>query len=168
MVTFPHIFVFMALLPASTKPHRPDFAMLFPHVFDASSRVIPIWVVASLMAISLRCKGFQGLSIWVVRTILAGPHGMVWMTTLGGVEAATIGAVECTMSLTAATGALRFWMGLPLTGAVVLPVAPAGWPALIVIGAPFYLKFSVLCVNELDTWPSTVTCLPPLSALSGT
>ncbi len=97
----------------------------------------PIWVVASLMAISLRCKGSQGLTVRVERTILAGPHGMVWMTTLGGAEATTIGAVECTMSLTDATGAPQFWMGLPLAGAVVLPVAPAGWPALIVIGAPF-------------------------------
>jgi hypothetical protein len=120
------------------------------------------------MAISLGCKGSQGLTVRVVRTILAGPHGMVWMTTLEGTEATTIGAVECTMSLTDAMGAPLFWMGLPLVGAVVLPVGPAGWPALIVISAPFYLTLSVLHVNGSDTWPSTVTCLPPLSALSGT
>ncbi len=97
-----------------------------------------------------------------------GPHDRVRTATLGGAEAMTIGAVVCTMSLTDATGTPRFWTDLPLEGAVVLPVALADWPVLIEIGAPSYLMFSVLRVNESATWPSTVICLPPLSALKGT
>ncbi len=129
-VTFPRIFAFMALLPASTKPRRPGFAMSFPRAFDMSSRMVTTWAVASLTAISPVCKRSRGLTERVVRTTLAGPHDRVWTTTLGGVEAMAIGAMVCTMSLMDATCAPRFWTDLPLKGAVVLPVAPADWPAI--------------------------------------
>ncbi len=92
-VTFPHIFVFMALLPASTKPRRPGFEMLSPRVFDGSSMMTPTWFIASLRATSLGCKGSQELIKRVARTILVGPHGRVMTTTLGGAAATTIGAV---------------------------------------------------------------------------
>jgi hypothetical protein len=142
-VTFPPIFAFMALLPASTKPRRPGFAMSFPRAFNMSSRTVTTWAVASLTAISPVCKGSRRLTKQVVRTTLAGPHDSVRMTTLRGAEAMTIGAVVCTMSLTDAMGAPRIWTDLLLEGMVVLPVAPADWPVLTKIGAPSYLMFSV-------------------------
>ena len=87
-------------------------------------------------------------------------------TTLEGAGAATIGEVVHTRRLTVATDAHRFRTGLPLMGA--LPVALDVWLVLTAIGAPFYLTYSVLHVNGWVMWPSTVICLPPLSAWSGT
>jgi hypothetical protein len=60
----------------------------------------------------------------------------------------------------------RFRTGLPLVGA--LPMALDVWLVLTAISAPFYLTYSVLHANGWVMWPSTVICLPPLSALSGT
>jgi hypothetical protein len=158
--TFPRIFASMALLPASTKPRTVGYVTSFPRVFDVSLRMMISWTVANSSATCLGCRGFRGLTGWAVTT------DRLWTTTLGGAEAATLGAAICTMRLTDDAHHLR--KGLPLGGVVAFPVAPTDWPVQTAIGAPSCPTFSVPHANGSATWPSTVTCLLPLSASSGT
>ncbi len=123
--TFPHISVFTASLPASTKLRRPGFATSFHRVSDMSSRMVTTWAVASSRANYHVCKWSRGLTGQVVRTILAGLRGRVLTITHGGAVATITTAVGRTMSLPDDTGAHRFRRGLLLEGAVVLLVAPA-------------------------------------------
>ncbi len=123
--TFPHISIFMALLPASTKLRRPGFATSFHHVSDMSLRMVTTWAVASLRANNHVCKWSCGLTGQVVRTILAGLRGRVLTITHEGAVATITEAVGSTMSLPDNTGAHQFRRGLLLEGAVVLLVALA-------------------------------------------
>jgi hypothetical protein len=103
--TFPHISIFTASLPASTKLCRPGFATSFHRVSDMSSRMVTTWAVASLRANHHVCKWSRGLTGQVVRTILAGLHGRVLTITHRGAVATITAAVGCTMSLPDDTGA---------------------------------------------------------------
>jgi hypothetical protein len=123
--TFPHICVFTALLPASTKLLRPGFAKSFHRMSDTSSRMVTTWAVASSRANYHVCKWSRGLTGQVRRTILAGLRGRVLTITHGGAVATITAAVGRTMSLPDDTGARQFRRGLLLEGAAVLLVAPA-------------------------------------------